>query len=147
MTTRLILLLTLAVCILADCAFVVEDSLKPHKAEGEEINPSPITWNVSCSEWMDDTDPKMGCCNYNSFRQTQESFKKIDTIFASSVSGGSGGCDLCAINLKRFWCMYSCAPNQANFTRVDIILFRLETGFWFPRLTIRENRCWFRKSF
>lgn len=55
----------------------------------------------------------------NSYRQTQESFLKIDTVFGSSTSGGSGGCDLCAINLKRFWCQYACDPNQANFTKVD----------------------------
>lgn len=119
MTLRLLLLAILVVIAFSDCAFVVDNDLKPHKAEGDEVKPSPITWTVSCSEWMNDTDPLLGCCNSNSYSQTLVSFQKIDTIFASSTtSGGSGGCDLCAINLKRFWCMYSCAPNQANFTRV-----------------------------
>ena len=26
-----------------------------------------------------------------------------------------GGCDICAINLKRFWCEYACSPNQSDF--------------------------------
>lgn len=26
-----------------------------------------------------------------------------------------GGCDICGINLKRFWCEYACSPRQADF--------------------------------
>ena len=44
MPFRLISLIALIISILSDCAFVVDPDLKPHKAEGDEINPSPITW-------------------------------------------------------------------------------------------------------
>ena len=57
-----------------------------------------------------------------------DNFKKIDTVFGSSSSGGSGGCDLCAINLKRFWCTYACAHNQEDWVDVNFKLFRLEIG-------------------
>jgi hypothetical protein len=39
------------------------------------------------------------------------SFKQIDATFGS----GGGGCDFCGANLKRFWCQYTCDPNQADF--------------------------------
>lgn len=58
------------------------------------------------------------CCNVNSFRQTSNSFGKIDAVFGSSA----GGCDVCAVNLKRFWCEYSCNPNQADFVQVCVSL-------------------------
>jgi hypothetical protein len=58
---------------------------------------------------------KQGCCTHEAYLQMQDNFLKIDTIFGSSQSGGSGGCDLCSINLKRFWCTYACAMNQADF--------------------------------
>lgn len=43
------------------------------------------------------------------------SYTQIDGIFGSK----GDGCDLCAINLKRFWCEYACSPNQASFTSVS----------------------------
>eukprot|EP00828_Plagiopyla_frontata_P009224 TRINITY_DN14744_c0_g1_i2.p2 TRINITY_DN14744_c0_g1~~TRINITY_DN14744_c0_g1_i2.p2 ORF type:complete len:260 (+),score=31.30 TRINITY_DN14744_c0_g1_i2:95-781(+) len=26
-----------------------------------------------------------------------------------------GGCDICGANLKRFWCQFTCSPNQSDF--------------------------------
>lgn len=49
MTLRLLLLTILVALAFSDCAFVVDDDLKPHKAEGDELEPSPITWTISCS--------------------------------------------------------------------------------------------------
>jgi hypothetical protein len=65
---------------------------------------------MSCPEWNE----KVGCCNKNSFAQTSGSFGKIDAVFGSTA----GGCDVCAVNLKRFWCEYSCNPKQADFVQV-----------------------------
>lgn len=33
----------------------------------------------------------------------------------AAFAGGSGGCAACAQNLKKFWCDFTCAPNQAEF--------------------------------
>jgi hypothetical protein len=41
--------------------------------------------------------------------------KQIDGVFATV----SGGCDVCAINLKRLWCEYACSPRQADFLVVS----------------------------
>lgn len=38
-------------------------------------------------------------------------FLQIDATFGSI----GNGCDNCASNLKRFWCTYTCDPNQADF--------------------------------
>ncbi len=38
----------------------------------------------------------------------------------------SGGCDICAINAKRFWCEYACSPRQADFLKVS------KEYYWYP---------------
>ncbi len=68
---------------------------------------------MTCSDW----NGQLACCNKNSFIQTTSSFGKIDTVFG----GGAGGCDVCAVNLKRFWCEYACSPRQAEFVKVELL--------------------------
>lgn len=92
-----------------DCAFIVHEDLKPQPPTEDEKAPQLVE-DMTCKEWVG----KDGCCNMNSFRQTTSSFLKIDTVFG----GAAGGCDVCAVNLKRFWCMYSCSPNQSDFVEV-----------------------------
>lgn len=41
-------------------------------------------------------------------------FKTIDATFGSD----GGGCDICGSNMKRFWCHYTCNPNQSDFLKV-----------------------------
>ena len=43
---------------------------------------------------------RLGCCSHINDVLTEENFKQIDAVFGSD----GGGCDICAINLKRFWC-------------------------------------------
>ena len=57
----------------------------------------------------------MGCCDAGNDQQQSKSFTELDGVFSSL----GGGCDICAINLKRFWCEYACSPNQAEFTDVE----------------------------
>lgn len=64
-----------------------------------------------CKQYND----KLGCCNQNNDKQQQESYQSIDGIFGSD----GDGCDICAINLKRFWCEYACSPEQASFTQIS----------------------------
>lgn len=53
----------------------------------------------------------MGCCDINNDNTQVESYREIDGIFGSQ----GAGCDICGINLKRFWCEYACSPRQADF--------------------------------
>lgn len=39
-------------------------------------------------------------------------FIQIDTVFGLD-------CPICAVNLKRMWCEYSCSPNKANFGKFE----------------------------
>jgi hypothetical protein len=53
----------------------------------------------------------------------QRNFQAIDATFGSA----GGGCDMyytnlilrCAANLKKFWCEYTCSPNQRNFVATN----------------------------
>ena len=38
-------------------------------------------------------------------------FIQIDTVFGID-------CPICAVNLKRMWCEYTCNPNKANFGNI-----------------------------
>jgi hypothetical protein len=40
-------------------------------------------------------------------------FVMIDLTMGSA----SGGCDICAANMKYMWCYFTCAPNQADFVQ------------------------------
>ncbi len=55
------------------------------------------------------------CCNEANARLTADNLKQLDGVFATK----SGGCDVCAINLKRFWCEYACSPRQSEFLKVS----------------------------
>ncbi len=56
----------------------------------------------------------MGCCDVNNDKQQSTSYVEINGVFGYE----GGGCDHCAINLKRFWCYYSCSDKQAEFAQV-----------------------------
>lgn len=51
---------------------------------------------------------KLGCCDDNNDVAQVSSYIQIDGVFGSQ----GDGCDICAINLKRFWCEYACSPRQ-----------------------------------
>ena len=53
----------------------------------------------------------MGCCDLNNDVSQVTSYVQIDGVFGSQ----GGGCDICSINLKRFWCEYACSPRQDSF--------------------------------
>jgi hypothetical protein len=47
------------------------------------------------------------CCNDDQILVMYNNFKTIDSLF--------GNCLICSINLKRFWCEYTCNPYQYYF--------------------------------
>lgn len=74
--------------------------------------PTHLVENMTlCKEY----NGKQGCCNANSDKQQINSYQSIDGIFSSL----GDGCDICAVNLKRFWCEYACSPEQASFVSVE----------------------------
>ena len=50
------------------------------------------------------------CCNDDQILVMYNNFKTIDSLF--------GNCLICSINLKRFWCQYTCSPYQYYFVDV-----------------------------
>lgn len=57
---------------------------------------------------------QLACCNNLQTQLMKENFKAIDSVFG----GKFGGCDICAINLKRFWCYFTCHPEQEKFSKL-----------------------------
>jgi hypothetical protein len=69
--------------------------------------------DVICPEYIN----KTSCCTNDQNKLLLANFNDLDRIFGSVY----GGCDICAINLKRFWCHFTCHPEQHTFCK--FILF------------------------
>jgi hypothetical protein len=65
--------------------------------------------DVVCMEYLG----KDACCNNGQNILLGKNFETISYIFGSDY----GGCDICAVNLKRFWCEFTCSPNQDKFCK------------------------------
>jgi len=73
----------------------------------------PFAWNntyatdLVCPEFANQN----VCCNaYQLFIQ-DSALNLSDQSFGSQ----NGGCDICAANLRKFWCTFTCSPNQSDF--------------------------------
>ena len=65
--------------------------------------------NVICPEYYN----KTACCNNGQNILLKTNFDALDGVFGTKF----GGCDICAINLKRFWCHFTCSPDQDTFSK------------------------------
>lgn len=123
-TATLFLFITNFIEIKSDCSIQREctpetentTACQPQPAEGElkktRILPKGAPEVVQfCPEF----DGKEACCSLLQVRKLLGSFTSIEGIFGTSA----GGCDLCVVNMKRFWCHFTCDPNQASFLKVD----------------------------
>lgn len=66
--------------------------------------------DVVCPDFLN----KPACCSNDQNKLMMANFQDLDTIFGSKY----GGCDVCAINLKRFWCTFTCHPEQHTFSKI-----------------------------
>ena len=53
------------------------------------------------------------CCNNDQNSELLIKFQLIEYTFGGAV----GGCDACAVNLRRLWCYFTCSPDQASFVQ------------------------------
>lgn len=81
----------------------------PIPAEGEKKNTRILyhTGEIICPDF----EGKEACCDYEQVREIKANFITLDSIFGSSA----GGCDVCSLNLKRFYCQFTCDPKQDTF--------------------------------
>ena len=94
-----------------ECADESSPSCQPQPAEGVNTKPRLFNdTNTLCPEF----EGKERCCTPLQLRKLQSSFTSIESIFGKSA----GGCDICVVNMKRFWCHFTCDPNQASFLKV-----------------------------
>ena len=78
----------------------------------EDPNPEEFweEWNeaeMSCPEF----NGTLSCCNSQQNENMYTNFKALRATFGYD----NGGCDVCAANLQRFWCYFTCSPNQSDF--------------------------------
>ena len=108
---NLIIILSIIVLISSNCSMVQEKNDKqPRPARGHEIIPSKTHNNDTiCPEF----EGMKTCCSDYQLKVLEKIFGNIESFF-----GGDGGCDICVVNLKRFWCYFKCSPNQSEFVEL-----------------------------
>ena len=107
---NLIMLLSIIVFVNSSCSMAQDIGDKPREAREGETEPHTI---LQDSSYCPDFEGIKTCCTDYQISQLQNNFLAIESVF-----GGDGGCDICVVNLKRFWCYFTCAPNQAEFLEV-----------------------------
>lgn len=58
-----------------------------------------------------DFDGKPSCCNKYTTQTLKTNLLKVDLVFGNNQTG----CSICSANIRRFWCMFNCAPHQSDF--------------------------------
>ncbi len=84
-------------------AIIVDEDPKTYTYDSS-IHPCPFYIN------------KPVCCIPFQLDKLRENFKLIEKMFGTDEDG----CDVCAANLKRFWCEFTCNPNQRSFSKLEI---------------------------
>ena len=81
--------------------------------------PTPLNGvDVVCNEFLG----KDACCSNDQNILLSKNFETISYIFGYEY----GGCDICAVNLKRFWCEFTFSPNQDQFCKfLNTIIFSI----------------------
>lgn len=105
----LLCLLSLIVLGASKCAYTQSPDILPYVYDGDAF---PINYTMlACLEYVGEN----VCCNEDNARATYDNLIQLDAAFGNKA----GGCDICAINLKRLWCEYACSPRQADFLKVS----------------------------
>jgi hypothetical protein len=90
-----------------DCNVLDKENCKPTPANRTEPFILQDDPKVVCKEFIG----KESCCTPDQNILIKDNFDSLDSLFGTKF----GGCDICAINLKRFWCYFTCSPNQHEF--------------------------------
>jgi hypothetical protein len=91
-----------------DCDVLRDPNCKPSAANNTEPFFLPANDSI-CPDYKD----QMACCNKGQNTLMKNNFDSLDSVFGSKF----GGCDACAINLKKFWCHFTCHPDQDQWCK------------------------------
>ncbi len=93
-------------CMMEQKCNIKDDNCIPGPAKN--TTPEILTGNdVICEEFRG----KDSCCDNSQNILLSDNFKSLDQVFGSDY----GGCDMCALNIKRLYCQFTCSPNQHMF--------------------------------
>ncbi len=90
-----------------DCN-VADPKCKPSAANNTEPQTLAAVDSI-CPDYSD----QLACCNKGQNILMRNNFDSLDSVFGSKY----GGCDACAINLKKFWCHFTCSPDQDQWCK------------------------------
>ena len=91
-----------------DCAFEQTTSGHPNPLPpGSLPFVPPTSINAVCPQYSD-----LACCSQTQITLLSLNLFAIKTFFLNVLDGG---CPACANNLMRFWCLFTCSPQQSDF--------------------------------
>ena len=98
-----------------ECGDLKNDTCRPRGRLENETSTHPMTSVKSLLDLCPQFKPgEQVCCTETQLAVLQNNLRTIDQIFGDRGQG----CDICAANLKKFWCHFTCDPNQKSFLRV-----------------------------
>ena len=111
MLFKALLSLAIVTTALSDCVIHNNGTLPPGIATGDLKTPIDYskTWTqeAACPEFFG----VPSCCTDASNSAALDNFQKLSTAFGNA----GAGCDLCAANIRRFFCYFACDPNQSEY--------------------------------
>ena len=97
----------------SECVFNQNDSKSVNELVGEERKPfiskSDEDLKIICPNYVG----KYVCCTKAQTITMKNNFNLLDITFSQK----NDGCDICAVNLKRLYCDFTCSPNQSEFSK------------------------------
>ena len=105
---------SLQYCVLRANCTVDNSSCIPNILDYTDANATaPVKWDIpeDLKGVCPDYDDKPSCCNQFTMQTMQTKLVSVDLTFGNP----STGCSNCANNMKRFFCKYSCDPDQHLF--------------------------------
>lgn len=125
-----IVVILLSQIALSNCDCVMQQDCIGMKPDDPRCQPEPRTPGREKPEILpDDVESlcpeyvagKEACCGKVGLEKLKSNFISLESIFGTAV----GGCDICVANLKKFWCHFTCHPQQKDF--LSVIGFRNHT--------------------
>lgn len=108
------LLLSLVVCLQSLCSFSQTCS-NGYCQVPRMLSPpiQPFKTNFTAEMMCPEFQGQALCCNDDQMTHLVDKFLGIEYTFGAKAKG----CDACAVNLRRMWCHFTCAPDQMRFVK------------------------------
>ena len=121
---QLVILLCICERGYGNCAF---EGAEQKGSPPQKLNKTTVAFIVEENEACPYYAGKEVCCGEGQIKQMSKNIFILLNLTASdfaTINEMFGDCPICAVNIKRFWCEYTCSPNQADFGILSYLYYK-----------------------